>query len=127
MRFILAAILGAHGIAHFVGFVFSWQIATLAELPYKTTILADRIDVGDGGIRVVGVLWLTVGLGFLAAAAAVGAHAPWALPFTFIMVLASVPLCAIGWPDARIGLAVNIGILALLLLGTRWPLAALLR
>jgi hypothetical protein len=127
MRSILAAILAGHGIAHFVGFVFSWRIATLAELPYKTTIVADRIDVGDGGIRAVGVLWLTVGLGFLAAGAAVGAHAPWALPFTFIMVLASVPLCAIGWPDARIGLAVNVGILALLLLGARSPLATLLR
>ena len=127
MRFILAAILAAHGVAHFVGFVFSWRIATLAELPYKTTILADRIDVGDGGIRAVGIAWLSVGAGFLAAAAAVAAHAPWALPLTFVLVLASVPLCAIGWPDARIGLAVNIGILAVLLLGARWPLAALMR
>jgi hypothetical protein len=43
--------------------VSSWQIATLAELPYNTTILAGRIDIGDAGIRAMGLLWLFAGLG----------------------------------------------------------------
>jgi len=37
MRFVLAFVLLAHGVAHLVGFVSSWKLATLAELPYKTT------------------------------------------------------------------------------------------
>ena len=46
MRFVLVFFLLAHGVAHLVGFVSSWKLATLAELPYKTTVLSSRIDVG---------------------------------------------------------------------------------
>jgi hypothetical protein len=99
MRFILAALLGVHSIAHFVGFVFSRQIPTLADLPYKTTILAGRIDVGDGGIRAMGLLWLLGGLGFLVAVG-LATNAPWLVPFTAFMVAVSLVLCAIGWPDS---------------------------
>ena len=49
----LASFLLAHGVAHLVGFVSSWKLATLAELPYKTTVFSGRVDVGDAGIRVV--------------------------------------------------------------------------
>jgi hypothetical protein len=35
MRFVLAFLLVAHGIAHLVGFISSWNLATLAKLPYK--------------------------------------------------------------------------------------------
>jgi hypothetical protein len=101
MRFIIAVVLGAHGIAHFVGFVFSWEIATLAELPYKTTILAGRIDVGDGGIRAMGLLWLAGGLGFLVAALGLATQAPWSLRLTAVMLFVSLVLCAIGWPGTH--------------------------
>jgi hypothetical protein len=47
MRFVLAFFLLAHGVAHLVGFVSSWKLATLAELPYKTTVFSGRVDVGD--------------------------------------------------------------------------------
>jgi hypothetical protein len=127
MRFILAAVLGVHGIAHFVGFVFSWQIATLAELPYKTTILAGRIDVGDGGIRAMGLLWLLGGLGFLIAAVGVATEAPWSLRLTALMVAVSLVLCTIGWPDSRIGLVVNIALAVVLVVNARWPVLALVR
>ena len=72
MRFVLAFFLLAHGVAHLVGFVSSWKLATLAELPYKTTVFSGRIDVGDAGIRVLGVLWLLTALAFLIAASARG-------------------------------------------------------
>jgi hypothetical protein len=127
MRFILAAVLGAHGIAHFVGFVFSWQIATLVELPYKTTILAGRIDLGDGGIPAMGLLWLLGGLGLLIAAVAVATDTPWSLRLTALMVAMSLVLCAIGWPDSRIGLVVNVALAVALVVNARWPVLALVR
>jgi hypothetical protein len=119
MRFALAFILVAHGIAHLVGFVSSWRLATLAELPYKTTLFAGRLDVGDTGIRVVGVLWLLAAVAFLVAAAAVVAETGWAGRFTLAAILASALLCVAGWPDARIGLAVNAGLLAVLTIYAR--------
>ena len=64
MHIIFGIFLIAHGVAHLVGFVTYWKIASFEEMPYKTTLLADRVDVGDVGIRIVGVLWLLIGLAF---------------------------------------------------------------
>jgi hypothetical protein len=125
MRFVLAFVLLAHGVAHLVGFVSSWKLATLAELPYETTVFSGRVDVGDAGIRVMGVLWLLAALAFLVAAIAVAAEAGWAVRFTVAGVTASLMLCLAGWPDARIGVAVNVGLVLLLAIGARLNLAVL--
>jgi hypothetical protein len=125
MRFVLASFLLAHGVAHLVGFVSSWKLATLAELPYKTTVFSGRVDVGDAGIRVMGVLWLLAALAFLVAAIAVATEAGWAVRLTVVGVIASLMLCLAGWPDARIGVAVNVGLVLLLAIGARLNLAVL--
>ena len=125
MRFVLAVLLVAHGIAHLVGFVSSWKLATLAELPYKTTVFSGHVDVGDAGIRVMGVLWLLAALAFLVAAFAVMTETSWAVRFTLAAVIASLILCMVGWPDARIGVAVNVGLALLLAIGARLNLAVL--
>jgi hypothetical protein len=125
MRFVLALLLVAHGVAHLVGFVSSWKLATLAELPYKTAVFSGRVDVGDAGIRVMGVLWLLAALAFLVAAFAVTTETGWAVRFTLAAVTASLILCVVGWPDARIGVAVNVGLLLLLAIGARVNLAVL--
>jgi hypothetical protein len=60
-----------HAIAHLVGFLVPWKVLELEEIPYKTTLLAGRIDVADNGIRVVGILWLFVAIAFTASGAGV--------------------------------------------------------
>jgi hypothetical protein len=127
MKFVLAAILVAHGVAHLVGFVSSWQLATLAELPYKTTILAGRLDLGDAGIRVVGALWLIAALGFMVAAFGTGTSATWAVRVTAAAIVTSLVLCVAGWPDSRIGLAVNVALAVVLVVVDRLHLVAALR
>lgn len=127
MRFALASLLVGHGVAHLVGFVSSWKLATLAELPYKTTVFAGRVDVGDVGIRIIGVLWLLAALAFLLAAGAVGAGAHWAGRFLLATVVASLLLCAVGWPDARIGVAVNAVLMLVLAMAARLNLPVLTR
>jgi hypothetical protein len=127
---VLASFLLAHGVAHLVGFVSSWKLATLAELPNKTTVLSGRVDVGDAGIRVMGVLWLLATLAFLVAAIAVASEAGWAVRFTVTATVASLMLCLVGWPDARTGAVVNVGLVLLLAFETRRSLVlggALLR
>jgi hypothetical protein len=125
MRLALAVLLVAHGVAHLVGFVSSWKLATLAELPYKTVVFSGRVDVGDAGIRVMGVLWLLAALAFLVAAFAVATETGWAVRFTLAAVIASLILCVVGWPDARIGVAVNVGLALLIATGGRLNLAVL--
>ena len=92
-------------------------LATLSELPYKTTLVAGRLDVGDAGIRLMGVLWLAAAAAFVVAAVAIVAEAGWALRLTMYTVAASFILCALGWPDSRLGVLVNVGLAVLLAAG----------
>jgi hypothetical protein len=123
VRFAIAAVLAVHGFAHLVGFVVSWRIASLDEMPYKTTILAGKLDVGDTGIRVVGMGWLLAAMAFFASAAALILQVPWWFPATVVLLLSSVALCVIGWPDAKIGVFVNLALLAIFTFGQArgWP------
>ena len=117
MRYALAMLFFVHGFAHTVGFVVPWKIASLDEAPYKTTLLNDKLDVGDTGIRVVGLLWLLAALTFfIAGALVVGRNGLWQ-PLTLAVTLYSMVLCVLGLPESRIGVPVNVGILLFLILG----------
>ncbi len=116
MRYALALLLLVHGFAHTVGFVVPWKIATLDEAPYKTTLLNGKLDVGHFGIRLIGILWLLAALAFFVAGALViGRFEVWQ-PFALFVTVFSLILCVLGVPESRIGIAVNLAILAFLLL-----------
>src|SRR5688500_16987409 len=66
MRFAFAFFLLIHGIAHLPGFVVPWRLATLTEMPYKTTLFNGAVNAGPVGARVIGLLWLLAGLGCVA-------------------------------------------------------------
>jgi hypothetical protein len=112
MRYVLAVLLFGHGIAHLPGFLVGWQLASFPELPFRTTVIANTVDVGLAGARIVGTAWMIGAFIFVALAATVAfrqANVPQALP---IALAFSAVLCVLGWPEARIGLAMN-GLLAL--------------
>ena len=125
IRYGLAVLLAGHGVAHLVGFVASWQLAALPELPYRTRVLAGRVEVGDIGTRVMGALWLLAALAFLTAAGAAVTQAGWMARFALCTVVVSMVLCVLGWPDARAGFWVNAGLALVLLFGWRYHLAAI--
>ena len=113
MRYVLAALLLIHGFAHTVGFLVPWKLAKLEEMPYKTTLLGGRWDVGDAGIRGMGVLWLLVGLALFTLGGALALTGvllgDQILAFSFV----SSVLCILGWPDSKLGLVANAVIVAL--------------
>jgi hypothetical protein len=110
----LIGVLVVHGIAHLPGFAVPWQLITSAELPYRTTILAGRLDIGDAGVRAVGLAWAVAAAAFIVLAWSLWAGLPWTRTLIACAVAYSLVLCAVGWPEARIGVAANILILALL-------------
>ncbi|MCC6998181.1 MAG: hypothetical protein IT370_26435 [Deltaproteobacteria bacterium] len=118
MRIPIALLLFAHGIAHVVGFLAAFRLGK-APIPYKTTIFAGHVDVGDGGVRALGVLWLAAAVAFAAAAVAALARAPWWPSAALGLAIGSLGMCMVGWPDARIGLAVNAALIALMIVGAR--------
>jgi hypothetical protein len=111
LRIGLSILMVLHGVAHLPGFVNSWRLAVFPDLPYHTTLLAGRLEIGDWGMRVVGVLWLAAALGFwVAGAAGLAQRGSW-VPLAMIVSAASATLCLLEWPAARIGLWVNLVIL----------------
>lgn len=114
MKIVLGVLLLMHGVAHLVGFLVPWRLFEADDLPYGTTIFAGRIDVGPTGIRLVGLVWLAVAVAFAVTAVAVWTASPRALSAIPPLVLASLVLCVAGWPAAKIGIPVNLGLLALL-------------
>jgi hypothetical protein len=119
MRIVLAALLLAHGIAHLPGFLVNWQLRTFPELPYRTTIFGGAVDVGEGGIKAIGVAWLVLSVLFFVAAAVTLLRTAWAQPIVYAAVGLSTVLCVVGWPDARLGLIANAVIVLLLAGGAR--------
>lgn len=109
-----AILLLAHGFAHLVGFVGPWGMASSAAP--QSALLAGRISAGVVGMRIVSVLWLGGSLAFTAAAIGVLRHAPWWPGFTFGAAVASLLLCILGLPQARLGIPINIAIILVLLL-----------
>lgn len=117
MHIVIGLFLIAHGAAHLVGFLTYWRITSFEEMPYKTTLFADRVDVGDAGIRLVGGLWLLAALAFFAAGLALIFSQAWWQSLTLYTAIFSLFLSLTGWPDARFGVLVNLLILAYLFVG----------
>jgi hypothetical protein len=120
MHVIIGSFLIAHGVAHLVGFVTYWKIASFEEMPYKTTLLSGALDVGDVGIRIVGFLWLLTGLAFIGLGLGVITLQPWWYPLILYIIIFSLIMCFLGWPDPRVGVLVNIIILAFLFFGNNF-------
>ena len=115
MRFILAALMAMHGIAHLVGFAGAWQLAPAKEIPYKTTVFAGHVHLGDTGIRVMGILWLLTALAFVVAAGGAITNAQWWTRAALVVTCVSLAMTIVEWPEARLGLFINIAILGALL------------
>ncbi len=120
VRIIVGIYLVIHGICHLVGFVVPWKIATLKEEPYKTTLLSGAIDIGDIGIRIVGMLWLAAAIGFVVSGIGIFALYEWWRPLALILSIASLVLCVLGLPGAKIGILANAIVLVYLMVGGKF-------
>lgn len=119
MRILLALLLLGHGVAHLPGFLVAWRLRAFPELPYHTTVLGGALDVGGGGMRVLGGVWLL--LSVLLVLSAVGVVLRWGGTLTAIpwILAASLALCVLGWPEARLGILANLVLLGLVLVSAR--------
>ncbi len=115
MRIVVAIFMILHGIAHLPGFIVPWRIAVLKDMPYKTTLLSGRFDAGDAGIRIIGLLWLATALAFVITGIAMMGDRPWWAVTALAVSIVSLILSLLSLPEARIGVALNIVILAGLL------------
>lgn len=114
MRALFAVFLVLHGLAHVVGFLLPWRLVpgpTTAPRPAMNRLFGGRLLLGDVPARMLGVLWLIAGLTFAVIAVAWWRQQSWSGAALVAIVLVSLVLTAVWWPAARIGLALNAGIL----------------
>jgi hypothetical protein len=95
------------------------QIAEFGDISYTTTVLGGRLDIGDVGMRVLGVVWLLITVAFVIAGVTIFFSPPWWWSFTLAVTVASLIVTLLGWPDAKFGVLANIIILLFLFFGPR--------
>jgi hypothetical protein len=121
MRWILAFMLLAHGVAHLPGFFVAWELASFPELPFRTTIFG-TVDIGVIGTRLVGVGWLMSSIVFATLAATIALRIELPSAVLPLALGASAVLCLSAWPKASYGFIANATIAALLVAGERYGL-----
>ncbi len=119
LKIIVAVVLALHGLIHLMGTATYLKLADLQGLPYKTTVLAGRWDLGEVGIAIFGVLWAVAAIGFVVAAVAWLSDQKWWRPALLFVTLLSLVLTGLDWDTAKTGVVVNLVTLASLWL---WPL-----
>ena len=107
-------VLGVHGLIHLLGATVYLKLGEVQGFAYKTTVLGGRVDLGDGGIRVFGVLWILPAIGFVAAALGLLEGWNWWSVALLATTLVSTMLTALDWNVAFMGAIVDFAILGAL-------------
>lgn len=108
MHSIAAILLALHGVAHLVGFRSAFWPANAARVaqrphPYR------RLD---------GFMWLLLSLAFVGTAALLIARQDSWTTLLLLSASGSLVMCVLAWPEARIGLVIDVVLLVLVLLLT---------
>jgi hypothetical protein len=119
MKILFALLLALHGVAHLVGFAVPWGLVASPQMPHKTTLLAGAVDLGEAGMRAFGVIWLLLAIAFLVGAWAVAFTQPWVVRWLWVIALASLVASALSWPEARIGVVIDVALIVLLAASSR--------
>jgi hypothetical protein len=117
MRILLAVLMAVHGIAHLVGFAGAWQLVP-GGFPYRTSVLGGQLDLGNAGVRVVGLLWLITSVAFVAVAIGTVAGVAWWAPAALTVAVVSLLLSVLEFPEAHLGVVINLAII--MALGAGW-------
>ena len=107
-------VLVVHGLIHLMGTAVYMRLAEVKGLTYKTTLLSGHWELGEGGIRVFGALWVLPAIGFVAAALALLTGRGWWQPVLLWTTLLSLALTGLDWSNAFMGAITDTAILVLL-------------
>lgn len=117
LRIVFSLFLVWHGLIHLMYVVAYLRLAEIDPVPYKTTLLSGRWDVGDRGIRIFGILWLLAAIGFVIAAIGLGTEQDWLPTLLVGIAVLSTVLSALDLKVAYGGVAIGIVIVLAVLVG----------
>ena len=117
---ILAVVIALHGLVHLMGAVAYLGVAEVQGLPYKTTVLRGRWDLGELGIAIFGVLWAVAAVGFVSSAIGVILDRVWWRSVLFAVTYLSLALTALDSSVAFAGFFVDVLIVVFLIADFRF-------
>ncbi|MGZ6273704.1 MAG: hypothetical protein ACXWM8_05385 [Candidatus Limnocylindrales bacterium] len=109
-----AVFMALHGIVHVIGFTRTWKLGGPKVVEYSTSLFNGSVDVGDLGIRLVGLAWLATAVAFVAAAVLLWRRYSLALQLTIALLFVSLGLCIASLPGSIYGLIIDVATLAAL-------------
>ena len=114
-RLIVAMLLFLHGVVHLIGPIAYWRLAEVSGLPFRTTVLWDRVQVGPWGMQVLGGAYLLSAALFMTVAGGVLLDTTWWRALLFAAAALSLVITALDVKAAYLGAIVDVMILAMLL------------
>ena len=117
MTSILAVVLIAHGLAHLVGFAVPWGLVDREGVIRQTSLLGGLFKVSEGALRALGIVWLFLAAALVTVGVGLVLRRGWAPSAATPVLVASLLMCVLAWPLTRIGVGVNVALLAALLIG----------
>jgi hypothetical protein len=114
---ILAVVLILHGLIHLMGTTVYMKLGRIEGLPYKTTLLGGRWQLGEPGMRVFGALWVVPAVGFILGGAALLAGLAVWTPLIIGTAVISLILTGLDWKAAYAGAILSAAILVIVWLG----------
>lgn len=106
MYIAFGVLLVLHGFAHLVGFAGSWGLSS--NIVPQTHLLNGRIPLGLEAMRLIGILWAVLAAAFVFAAVGVTRQESWWPTATIGVAFASLVMCVLGLPEAKLGVILNI-------------------
>jgi hypothetical protein len=114
IRIVSAIILFFHGLIHLMGTMVYMKLGSLDGFPYKTSILNGRMDLGESGIYIFGMLWALAAIGFVVPAVGLFTRWKWNQSLLVGVSIFSLVLTGLDWEIASAGFIVNVAILAII-------------
>jgi hypothetical protein len=112
-----AILLVVHGLIHLMGTTVYMKLGQIQGLPYKTTLLGGRWDLGERGIRVFGALWVLPAVGFVLAGAGLFVNHPAWGSLAIVSCVVSLVLTLLDVRAAFAGAILDVLILAAIWMG----------
>ncbi len=105
-----------HAVAHLPGFLVSFNLVKLKDLPYSTKVFFKKIELGESGIKLYGLIWLVLSIIFIFAAILIIIEKPVFKETVIAGAILSLILSIVGLPETKFGIIINILIIVYLLI-----------
>jgi len=116
LKIVYSVFLLIHGFAHLVGFLVNWKIIKNKEIQYKTTIFNGKYDIGALGTKILGLVWLLIGI-YFGYMGYIGFTNPLIyIDIVLYIAINSFLLTFVSLPDTKFGIIANIILITFLLL-----------